>query len=233
MRRCLVLLMVLSGMTACSGSGSPPTESTTTTVASTTTTVFLNPFLDIVEEPSNFAAGDVISVVGLPLEEKAWVGSFPADDVEFFGGLWPFDRLGTELVAAGEAASYHGGPVWEMVVKEGREPGYFPQNRTGVIGLPRDITLEVADLEAATADELLSAVATTIAEVESLQPIQVSPRAFGGREVYFDLIGGSDPTTRGQRLRVVVEESGESFIVTLVESSIICVAGVDDGGACT
>jgi hypothetical protein len=34
-----------------------------------------------------------VSVVGLPVDEKAWVGSFPADDVEFFGNLWPFDRL--------------------------------------------------------------------------------------------------------------------------------------------
>jgi hypothetical protein len=78
---------------ACSaGNATSSIASTSTTVESTTTT-FLNPFLDLAEEPSNFSARDVVSVVGLPVDEKAWVGSFPADDVEFFGNLWPFDRL--------------------------------------------------------------------------------------------------------------------------------------------
>ncbi|HEY5890049.1 MAG TPA: hypothetical protein VIW94_05055 [Acidimicrobiia bacterium] len=233
MRRWLVLVIVLSGVTACTSSGSSPEESTTTTLLAATTTLLANPFLDVVEEPSNFAGGDVISVVGLPLEEKAWVGSFPAADIEFFGNLWPVDRLDANLIAVGEAASYLGGPVWELVGQDGREQGYFPQDRTGVLGPTRDITLEVADLVGASADELLASVASTIADLQSQQPIQISQREFGGREVYFDLIGGSDPKTRGQRLRVVVEESGESFTVALVESSIICVAGVDTNGACT
>lgn len=232
MRRYLALLIALLGVTACTGGTSPPLE-TTTTLGATTTSFFANPFLDVVEEPSNFAAGDVVSVVGLSVEDKAWVGSFPADDVEFFGNLWPFERLEANLIAVGEAASYDGGSVWERVGQEGREPGFFPQDKTGVLGPPQDITLEVADLTATSADELLTTVASTISEMEGLQPIQISLREFGGREVYFDLIGGLDPTTRGQRLRVVVEESGESFNVALVESSIICVKSVSGEGACT
>jgi hypothetical protein len=104
---------------------------------------------------------------------------------------------------------------------------------TGVLGLPEDITTEAADLVAASADELLTTVANSIADLDGLQPIQISLREFGGREVYFDLIGGTDPATRGQRLRVVVEESEEGFRVTLVESRIICVSGLSDAGTCS
>ncbi len=232
MRPRFALLVVLLGLTACSaGSASSSIASTSTTVKSTTTT-FLNPFLDLVEEPSNFELGDVVAVVGLSVDETAWVGSFPADDVEFFGNLWPFDRIDAGLIALGEAASYHGGSAWEKVEQEGREIGYFPQDKTGVLGPPRDITLDVANLEAASADELLAAAANSIAQQEGLQAIQITLREFGGRELYFDLIGGSDPKSRGQRLRIVVEESGESFSVVSVESRIICVSVVLETGEC-
>jgi hypothetical protein len=218
---------------ACSaGNATSSIASTSTTVESTTTT-FLNPFLDLAEEPSNFSARDVVSVVGLPVDEKAWVGSFPADDVEFFGNLWPFDRLDAGLISLGEAASYDGGPAWEKVSQNGKEDGYFPQEMTGVLGLPEDITNEAADLVAASADELLTTVANSIAEKEAQQSIQITLREFGGREVYFDLIGGTDPATRGQRLRVVVEEYEEGFRVTLVESRIICVSRLSDAGTCS
>ena len=80
---------------------------------------------------------------------------------------------------------------------EGREPGYFPQENTGVIGEAEDITVQVAGLEAASAVEILALVAGTIAEAEGLDAIQITRREFGGREVFYDLIGGSDSKTRG------------------------------------
>jgi hypothetical protein len=101
-----------------------------------------------------------------------------------------------------------------------------------VIGEAEDITVQVAGLKAASADEILALVAGTIAEAEGLEPIQITRREFGGREVFYDLIGGGDPATRGFRLRVVVEEIGDSFVVVLVERSIICVRFVADDGLC-
>ncbi|MEX0796007.1 MAG: hypothetical protein WD274_04880 [Acidimicrobiia bacterium] len=230
--RHLLLLFVIVAIVACDGGSAASTISTTSTSVAETTTTFLNPFLDVNEEESNFWPGDVVDIVGLPFDEQNWVGSFPADDVKFFGRLWEFDRLDAGLVSLGTAASYLGGAVWERVEVEGREPGYFPQEKTGAIGGTEDITVQVAGLEAASADEMLALVAGTIAEAVGLDPIQITRREFGGREVFYDLIGGDDPTTRGFRLRVVVEEIGDSFGVLLVERSIICVRIVADGGLC-
>jgi hypothetical protein len=228
------LVIVLAATLACAcGDGAETPTSTTSAAPLFTTTTFANPFLDVEEELSNFAPGDDVDVVGIHADDQTWVGSFPADDVPFFGRLWPFDRVESGLVAVGEAASYQGGPVWEAVEQEGRERGYFPQDNTGVLGEASDVTAAVADLEAGSADELLTGVAETIALAEGLEPIQITNREFGGREVYYDLLGGSDPETRGQRLRVVVEETGESFTVTLVESQIICVSQVTDEGICS
>ena len=229
----LVSLVVVATVACEGGSAASTAPSTTTSVAESTTTTFYNPFLDIVEVESNFLPGDVVDVVGLTFDEQNWVGSFPADDVEFFGRLWEFDRLDAGLVSLGVAASYLDGAAWEQVEIEGREPGYFPQENTGVIGGAEDITVQAAGLEAASADEILELVAGTIAEAEGLDPIQITRREFGGREVFYDLIGGGDPTTRGFRLRVIVEENGDSFGVVLVERSIICVNVVADGGLCS
>jgi hypothetical protein len=219
---------------ACDGGSAASTANTTTTpVVETTTSTLHNPFLDISEEESNFLPGDVVDVVGLPFDEQNWVGSFPADDVEFFGRLWEFDRLDAGLVSSGTAASYLDGAVWERFESEGEAVGHFPQEKTGVIGDPEGITDLAAGLEAPSADELLDLVAGTIAESEGLEPIQITQREFGGREVFYDLIGSGEPTTRGFRLRIVVEEIGDSFGVVLVERSIICVRVLVDGGLCT
>lgn len=227
----LVSLVVVLTVACDDGSVASTAPSTSTSVAETTTTLH-NPFLDMSEEESNFAPGETVDVVGLPFDEQNWVGSFPADDVEFFGRLWEFDRLEAGLVSLGTAASYLDGDVWEQVELVGREPGYLPQENTGAIGGTEDITVQVTGLEAASADELLALVAGTIAESEGLDPIQITQRAFGGREVFFDLIESSDPETRGFRLRVVVEELADSFGVVLVERSIICVRIVADNGQC-
>jgi hypothetical protein len=231
--RQLILFSVVFVIAACNAdSVSSSTTMRTTTSTAETTTTFPNPFLDVVDEESNFLPGDIIDVVGLPFDEQNWVGSFPADDVEFFGRIWEFDRLDAVLASRGAAASYLGGPVWERVEVEGREPGFLPQENTGVIGVPEDITAQAEGIEAASADEILALVASTIATEEGLEPIQITQREFGGREVFYDLIGDSDPATRGFRLRVVVEEVGDSFAVVLVERSIICVSALDDGGRC-
>lgn len=227
----LLRVLLIVALVACDdGSAASTAPSTTTAVAEATTTTLHNPFLDMSEEESNFSPGDVVDVVGLPFDEQNWIGSFPA--VEFFGGLWEFDRLDAGLLSLGTAASYLNGDVWEQVEAEGRATGYFPQENTGVIGEAEDITVQVAGLKAASADEILALVAGTIAEAEGLDPIQITRREFGGREVFYDLIGGSDRATRGFRLRVVVEEIGDSFGVVLVERSIICVRVVVDGGLC-
>lgn len=227
----VMVLVLVAG--ACNGDATDTTRPTSTTIVETTTSFFPNPLLDVEDVPSNFSVGDAVSVVGLPSDERAWVGSFPADDVEFFGGLWPFDRLDPGLVAIGEAASYLGGPVWERVEQEGRESGFIPQARTGVLGPADDMTEDVAELQAASADELLALIAETIAVENGLKPIQITTREFGGREVYFDLMGGSDPTSRGIRIRVVVEESGDGFSVVQVERQVICVSGITNAGACS
>jgi hypothetical protein len=229
----LVIWVALVAVAACSGGGETAITSTSTTIRSTTTTTFPNPFLDVVEERSNFSPGDVIDVVGLSLDDQAWVGSFPDDDVAFFGGLWEFDRLDPGLIASGEAASYLGGPVWERVEREGREPGYFPQENTGVVGLAEDVTDQVAGLEGDTADGLIATVAETFALADGLEPIQITQRGFGGREVFYDLVGGTEPGTRGYRLRIVLEEQGEIFVPVLVERSVICELGADEVGNCT
>lgn len=226
----VIIVLLISVIAACGGESEP--TSTTKPPPPETTLSFANPFLDVQEEPSNFVAGAQIAVVGRPANDQAWVGSFPADDVEFFGSLWAFDRIDSGLIAIGEAASYQGGPVWERVEKDGKEPGYIPQNQTGVIGASEDITSNVSDLEAASADELLDLVADTIADAEGLEPIKITIREFGGRELFYDLIGGGDPTTRGERLRIVVEESGDVFRVAMVERWIICVSAVTEAGVC-
>jgi hypothetical protein len=232
-RRLALLILILAAAACSQGTDSTSDQTTTSLPEATTVFSFASPFLDVTEEPSNFTAGDVVAVVGLPADEQAWVGSFPADDVEFFGNLWPFDRVDAALVASGEAARYQDGPIWEKVGQEGKELAYFPQDNTGVLGQSEEVTADVADLEAASADELLSMVADAIAQAAGLEPIQISEREFGGREVYFDLLGGSEPTTRGQRLRVVVEEDGDGFVVALVESQVICVSRVTDEGTCS
>lgn len=217
---------------ACSGTSSATTTETTRPPATTTTTLH-NPFLDVVEEQSNFTAGDVVDVVGLPVDEQNWVGSFPADDVEFFGRLWEFDRLEAGLVALGTAASYLDGGVWERF--EGGEDGigHFPQENTGIVGEPVDVTTTVAGLTGDSADDLIALVAETVASAEGgLTAIQITRREFGGREVYYDLIGGDDPLARGARLRIVVEETSEGFGVLLVERATICVADVAESGEC-
>jgi hypothetical protein len=227
----LVIWVALVAVAACSGGAEDTTTSTTTTPAETTTTSIPNPFLDIVEAPSNFSAEDVVDVVGLPLDEQAWVGSFPADDVTFFGELWEFDRLDAGLIAAGEAASYLGGPVWERVGREGREPGYFLQENTGVIGRIDDATAEVADLTSDSVDDLGMIVAEALAGA-GLEPIQILAREFGGRELYYDLIGSADELTRGYRIKIITEEDGALFRVISVERSLICVHGTDETGDC-
>ncbi len=233
MGRFSAVMIIVLVASSCNGDTADTTRLTSTTIVETTTSFFPNPFLDVVDEPSNFSAGDEVSVVGLPSDEQAWVGSFPADDVEFFGGLWPFDRLDAGLVAIGEAASYLGRPIWERVEREGQPIGFIPQARTGVLGPANDITEDAAELQAASADELLALVAETIANENGLEPIQITTREFGGREVYFDLMGGGDPTSRGIRIRVVVEEGGDGFSVVQVESRDICVSGITDAGACS
>lgn len=217
---------------ACDGGSVVSTALSTTTSVEETTTALPNPFLDLIEVDSNFLPGDFIDVVGLSIDEQNWVGSFPAEDVEFFGNLWEFDRLDAGLISLGTAAQNLDGGVWERVEKTGLEPGYIPQENTGVIGEAEDITGQAADLEAATADELLTLVASTIAEADGLEPIPITRREFGGRELLYDLVGSGEPTTRGFRLRVVVEESGDSFGVVLVERSIICVRSLTDNGEC-
>ncbi len=230
--RHLLWVFLIAAVVACDGDTAPTTApSTATTVVNTTTITLHNPFLDLREEVSNFSAGDAVDIIGLPFDEQNWAGSFPADDVEFFGRVWEFDRLDAGLLSLGAAASYLDGDVWEQVEIEGREPGYFPQEKTGVVGSAEDITSQAAGLEAASADDLLDLVAGTIAEAEGLDPVQITQREFGGREVFYDLVG-DDPTTRGYRLRIIVEEIGESFSVVLVERSVICVRLLTDTGLC-
>ncbi len=225
-------LITLVAVAACSNSDSGPTTTFTAPPIETTTSFIPNPFLDVSEERSNFANGDPVDIIGLPMDDPAWVGSFPAEDQEFFGGLWEFDRLDAGMVSTGEAASYLGGLVWEQVGQPGKETGYVLQQNTGVLGTEEDLTPVVAELEAASADELIELVAGTIAASDGLEPIQITRREFGGREVYFDLIGADAETTRGRRIRVVVEEEGEAFRVVLVESWTICTRGVDATGLC-
>jgi hypothetical protein len=226
----LLIWVALVAVAACSGGGETATTSTTTTLAETTTS-FHNPFSDIVEEPSNFSAEDVVDIVGLSMDDQPWVGSFPADDVTFFGELWEFDRLDAGLIAMGEAASYLGGPAWERVGREGREPGYFLQENTGVIGRIDDATAEVADLTSDSVDDLGMMVAGALAGA-GLEPIQIVPREFGGRELYYDLIGSVDDLTRGYRVKIVTEEDGTLFRVVSVERSLICVHGAAEAGDC-
>jgi hypothetical protein len=226
----LVIWLALVAVAACSGGGETATTSTTTTLAETTTS-FHNPFSDIVEEPSNFSAEDVVDIVGLSMDDQPWVGSFPADDVTFFGELWEFDRLDAELIAMGEAASYLGGPAWERVGREGREPGYFLQENTGVIGRIDDATAEVADLTSDSVDDLGMIVAEALAGA-GLEPIQILAREFGGRELYYDLIRSADDLTRGYRIKIITEEKGALFRVISVERSLICIHGTDETGDC-
>jgi hypothetical protein len=228
----LIIWLALIAVAGCSGGGGTSTTSTTTTLRSTTTSAIPNPFLDVVEGPSNFSAGDVVDVVGVSLDNQAWVGSFPADDVAFFGGLWEVDRLNAELIATGEAASYLGGPVWEKVGREGREPGYFLQENTGVIGRTDDVTNQAADLVGESVDGLITTAAESFGVADGLQPIQITQRGFGGRGVFYDLIGGADPLSRGYRLRIVVAEQGATFVPLLLERSIICVHSVNESGDC-
>lgn len=229
----LTIVVALFGLVACSDGTAVTTSETTSTTVETTTT-FANPFLDVIDVDSNFDPGEPIVVVGLPATDPAWVGSFPASDVEFFGRLWEFDRVAPGLVAVGEAASYQDGAVWERVEMAGQEfPGFFPQAQTGVIGGIEDVTADVSDLEAPSADELLDLMAATLAQPEGLEPIRITIREFGGREVYYDLIKASDSENRGYRVRVVVEETADStFTVVAAERWILCVSGVDETGAC-
>jgi hypothetical protein len=231
-RMAVLGLICLLPLGSCTGGEGAATTVTPTTASETTTSSFENPFVDLVEEPSNFAGGAVIDVVGLSLAEQNWVSSFPADDVEFFGYLWQFDRLNADLVAVGEAASYQDGPPWEKVQQPGREIGFVPRENTGVVGAMEVITNQVAGMTSASVDDLVESVAESIGSSQGLEPIQITQREFGGREVYYDLVGGDDPLVRGFRLHIVVGEDGESFVPTLVEQSIICVSGTDAAGMC-
>ena len=231
---CVVLSLVL---VSCAGdetviTTTTSTSTTTTTAPTTTTTTTLSGEpIDLFPQP-----GDILAVVGISFDSELNVRAAPGTDEAVLVRLPP---LTDDVVATGQERQLPDSIWYEVTVDD--VTGWASSGYLAWIGDTSDITSVVIALlgETPSAESMLDLgliVAESQASTKPASRIRVakSPTVQDVGEVTFDVIGLGDDALFGLRLTVfgTPDDSGESFTLLAVESTVLCARGLTAGGLC-
>ncbi len=204
----------------------PPTTAPPTT-APPTTALAGDPIVLFAQE------GDVFGVVGVAHDDVLNVRAGPGTDQPVVATLAP---LADDVVATGRARQLPRS-FWYEVTVDG-VTGWASISFLAYIGDTFDSTGEtVATLGtgpiAETMVDVGRIVAETFASTDPASEIVMTAAPSGGDtgEVMYDVIGLGDDSVLGFRIRVLaeVDEGGEAFRLTRVESTLLCGRGLSEG----
>lgn len=203
------------------------TATSTTTAASTTTTLAGEPIELFARE------GDVLGVVGVAHDDVLNVRAGPGTDQPVVATL---DPLADDVIATGRARQLPRS-LWYEVDVDG-VTGWASIAFLAYIGDTFDSTDEaIATLGtgpiAETMVDVGRIVAETFASADPVSEITMTapPTGSDTAEVTYDVIGLGDDSVLGFRVRVLaeVDEGGEAFRLTRVESTLLCARGLSEG----
>ncbi len=244
--RILPLALGFALLAAACGSSDETTTTvpTTTTVAATTTTAAETTPTTSVETTttttlagvpiaSGPAAGDVLSVVGIALDNVLNVRVAPGLFNTIVDTIEP---TGT-AVATGTARDL-GLAIW-IELDTGDTVGWSNLFFLAYEGATDDATAEVIEaLGDVPTDGTMEALGLIVAatqastELPSRIVLIVEPTFGDLAEVTYDVIGLGDDAVFGYRLRIFGEEVIDGFSLNTVERTALCIRGVDADGLC-